>query len=118
MLSQEQRLRKTSDFKAVYSRGRSYVHPMLVVYVLRQPRETARMGFSVSKKLGGAVVRNRIKRLLREASRTLIPRLPPGTDAVVVARSVIAESTLAEIESVLEAQFRRAGAFTDDLVSE
>ena len=118
MLSQEQRLRKTGDFKAVYSRGRSYVHPMLVVYVLKQSGETVRIGFSVSKKLGGAVVRNRIKRRLREASRPLVPRLAPGTDAVVVARSAIAESTLSEIESALNVQFRRAGAFTDDFLTE
>src|SRR5688500_797289 len=118
MLSQKQRLRKTSDFKAVYSRGRSYVHPMLVVYVLKQPGETARIGFSVSKKLGGAVVPNPIQRLLREATRTPVQRLAMGTAAVVVARSAIAESTLGEIETVLEAQFRRAGAFADPLVLE
>ena len=111
MLPSNHRLRRTSDIKAVYSRGRSYVHPTLVVYVLKGSGEASRIGFSVSKKLGGAVVRNRIRRRLREASRSIVPRLSPGTDIVVVARRSIEESTVAEMESVLNEQFRKAGAF-------
>ena len=115
VLNSEHRLRKTGDFNAVYKRGRSYVHPAMVVYVLRRDESTTRIGFSISKKLGGAVTRNRIKRRLREASRDIVSRLIPGTDAIVVARSAIAESSVAEIAAVIEDQLRRANALLIDI---
>jgi ribonuclease P protein component len=108
LLRSEQRLRKTGDFKAVYTRGRSYVHPAMVVYVLRQEGDSARIGFSVSKKLGGSVDRNRIKRRLREASRFLLPRLAFGADFIVVARSASAESSVEELSAVMESLLRKA----------
>ena len=113
MLPLQQRLRKTGDFKAVYTRGRSHVHPMMVVYVLNRGAGEARIGCSISKKLGGATVRNRIKRLLREASRPLMARVKPGSDVVVVARSAINRSELAEIREVLRGQLTRAKAMID-----
>ena len=108
LLRSEQRLRKTGDFKAVYTRGRSYVHPAMVVYVLKQEGDSARIGFSVSKKLGGSVDRNRIKRRLREASRSLLPRLTSGADVVVVARSASADSNASALAAVMESLFRKA----------
>ena len=113
MLSREQRLRKTGDFKAVYTRGRSYVHPTMVVYVLKREGDGARIGFSVSKKLGGAAARNRIKRRLGEAGRELVPRVQVGTDVIIVARSSVAESSVAEMRAILELQLRRAGVLEE-----
>jgi ribonuclease P protein component len=109
VLSRNQRLRRTSDFKAVYTRGRSYVHPALVVHVLKVDGQDARIGYSVSKKLGGAVTRNRIKRRLRAACAPLLPSLDRGTDTVIVARMKCLELKTAELASILRAQFERAG---------
>lgn len=79
-------LNKNREFSRVYSRGRSYVSPILVVYVLRNRENTARMGITTSKKIGNAVQRNRARRVVREAYRTLLPRIRPGFDVVLVAR--------------------------------
>jgi len=70
-------LKKRRDFSAVYHRGASRADRNLVIVYLRGGRDL-KVGLSVSKKLGGAVVRNRIKRLLRECVRPNLPFLKPG----------------------------------------
>lgn len=89
------RLSRAAEFDAVYRRGRSAASRHLVVYVFpREARDTeeARLGLSVSRKVGGAVERNRTKRLLREAFAELGSDAPRGVDIVCVARAGLAET--------------------------
>lgn len=108
MLPRSARLRSSKDFKRVYARGRSYVDPMAVLYALNTREPGRRIGFSVSKKLGGSVDRNRIKRRLREACKSLLLELRPGFDAVIVGRSRIKEASKDSVREVLAALFERA----------
>ena len=73
-------------FRRMYSKGRSAVTPMVVVYCRKNGRDHNRLGVTVSTKLGTAVVRNRARRRLREVYRLALPGLRPGYDVVLVAR--------------------------------
>lgn len=81
------RLSRSSEFERVYRQGRSTANRHLVLYAFANPAShEPRLGLSVSRKVGGAVQRNRIKRLLREAFARETNSLARGQDVVVVAR--------------------------------
>jgi ribonuclease P protein component len=81
------RLSRSADFERVYRKGRSQGNRHLVVYAFpRGGADGPRLGVSVSRKVGGAVQRNKVKRLLREAFRARAEGLPSDHDFVVVAR--------------------------------
>ena len=79
-------LKKNSDFRRLYAKGKSAVTPFLVLYCRKNGTDHIRAGYTVSTKLGHAVVRNRVRRRLREIVRLNTPALKPGYDLVVVAR--------------------------------
>ena len=92
----QQRLRGGGEFQRVYRRKRSVSDGVLIVYGCENERSHARLGLSVSRKVGNAVVRNRWKRLIREAFRLSQAVMPVGIDLVVLPRPGVTP----ELESV------------------
>lgn len=92
MASKRRRLSRSGEFDRVYRDGSSHATRYLVLYTFPrqdEQRDEVRLGVSVNRKVGGAVERNRVKRVLREAFWNLADRLPPRHDFVIVARSEI-----------------------------
>lgn len=79
-------LKLNKDFRRLYGRGQSLVSPVVVVYVMRNRLNINRLGITVSKKNGCAVVRNRVRRIIKEAFRQIEPNLKKSYDFVLVAR--------------------------------
>lgn len=82
------RLSRAGDFARLRREGASFHGKLIVLSVLRAKAETpARIGLITSRRVGGAVIRNRVRRRLREIVRALLPRVSPGWDLVIVARA-------------------------------
>jgi ribonuclease P protein component len=97
-------MRRSSDFDAAVRRGQRAGKPSLVVHLTRTPDDApARVGFVVSRAVGPAVVRNRVKRRLRHLTRERIGVLPTGALAVVRANAAAADRNAAELGRDLDA---------------
>lgn len=102
-----QRLRDRRDFAAVYRRGRPYRSELLILRAVSTGRPLSRFGFTTAKTLGNAVVRNRLKRRLRESVRSL--DVPPGWDVVVNARRGAGLADFRRLRAQVEDLLIRAG---------
>ena len=102
------RLNTNSDFRRAYTRGKAYTDPALVTYVRKNRAGICRIGITASKKIGGAVQRNRAKRVIRAAAE-MLPAFQPGYDIVFVARSKTVRKKSTYIRDVMERQLRSAG---------
>jgi ribonuclease P protein component len=103
------RIRSSLDFKRIYQRRCAASDELLLIFSDRNDLPYPRLGLSVSRKIGGAVERNRWKRLLREAFRLNRRQLPRGIDLVVVVRKRAAPSLDAIGESLIKLSGRLAG---------
>ncbi len=92
-----ERLKKPADFERLKTRGAKAITTTHLIFKLGTDKETARVGFIVSKKNGGAVQRNRIKRRLRAASREILGNSSPPADYVIIGRPAALRSTFQAI---------------------
>ena len=102
------RLRRPEDFRHVWSKGRSWAHPLFILWALPNTLTDVRIGITASRKVGNAVARNRVRRLLREASRQLYGNISEGWDIVLVARSALVIAKEPQVERALETMLHRA----------
>ena len=99
----------TQDFRRLYGRGRSKVHPALVTYVAKNRVGFCRIGITASKKIGNAVQRNRARRVIREAYRLLSDRVEGAYDLVFVARGRTTRVKSTTVQKIMEEQLKALG---------
>jgi ribonuclease P protein component len=117
MLPSPSRLRRSDDIARVRQQGRRWPHPLLVLFVHRQPTDSpaaTRFAFAVGRHIGPAAQRNRVKRRLREIVRRRLDRLHPGYDCLFVARPGIQSTGNVELEQALVQLLSRGGVLIND----
>lgn len=97
------------DFKRLYYKGGCVGSDILIVYYRKNSLKCNRLGITVGKKTGGAVVRNHVKRLIRESYRLSEDEIKTGWDIVVVARSKAAGESFSVVNSALRRLLKKAG---------
>ena len=112
--SQVEKLRRPADFDRAYSEGKKVPSSSLVLFFCPSRQGGTRLGVSVSKKIGNAVVRNRVKRRLRETFRLNKHGLKKGYDLLLVARAGIQEMKFREVEAIALELFRRGGLISPE----
>lgn len=107
-------LKKNYEFRRLYNKGKTAVTPYMVVYSLKTSRDHRRVGYTVSTKLGKAVVRNRVRRRLREIYRLNSDRLVHNADMVIVARSRCVNGDYAKMNAAFVSACRELGIMRDE----
>ena len=102
----ERYLTKNTQFELVYDKGTSWVGKEIIIRVLPNGLDVSRYGFSISRRVGKAVIRNRVKRILREILRQT--RMQSGWDIVIIARTPSARTDYNKLEKVIRRLLSRA----------
>lgn len=102
-------IRRPADFARLQRHGISRAHPYMIIRAARNNLERTRYAFSTGRRLGGAVVRNRVRRRLREIVRSLASQVAPGWDVLIVARAACLGASYAELRAVAVRLLGRAG---------
>ena len=103
------RLRRSSDFQRVRATGRSWTNRLLVLIVSANDLNRVRVGITASRRVGGAVVRVRARRLVREAVRPWLRSMCGGWDVVFVARKPLANASYQDVAPAVAQLLGRAG---------
>ena len=107
-------LKRRNDFQRVYRKGRSWANRYFVLYVFESDELAGRVGFAAGKKLGCAVKRNRVKRLLRESYRLHQQELRSGIALLLVGRQAMLDVKCPVVEKAFISLGKKAGIFQKD----
>jgi ribonuclease P protein component len=113
-VKQRYRVRQNERFQEIRRRGQSFGNELLVMCVLQNELPYSRFGFSISSRIGGAVLRNRVKRRLREAVRVRMELIEPGWDIVFIAKYPIGRASFQQMDVACARLLRRAHLLRND----
>ncbi|MCF6465982.1 ribonuclease P protein component [Clostridium sp. Cult2] len=112
-MNKEYRLRNNEDFKKVYKRGKNYWNRNLVLYKMKNGLNYSRVGFTVSKKIGNSVVRNRVKRRLKEILRKNFNMVRKEYDIIIIPKKNVVDLKHVELESAMLHILKTSGLLND-----
>ena len=109
-MRRKNRLRANADFERLRREGRTWAHPLLVLSVQPNGLDVSRFGFAIGRRIGKAVVRNRVKRRMRESVRKRLKRreISAGWDVVLIARLPIRDASFHQVDEAIGLVLRRA----------
>lgn len=93
------RIRKNVEFKKVYKLGKNYWNRNLILYVKKNDKKVTRVGYTITKKIGNAVTRNRLRRMMKEVYRLNFHNIKEGYDLVFIAKKKLVGISYKELES-------------------
>jgi len=102
-------LRYRKDFDRLYKKGRSSGDRYVVIFFADNRLGFTRKAFVASKKVGGAVARNRARRLMKESYRSLEEKIKPGKDILMIARNTITGAKCADVEASMRKALTKSG---------
>jgi len=109
MLPKENRLKKKKDFDQVFKKGKGFNEKFLFLKIEKNNLKESRFGFVVSQKISKkAVIRNKIKRRLREITKEKILQIKKGIDGVLIVKPGLEKKTFLEVREITESLFRKA----------
>lgn len=112
-LNKARRIRKNTEYRLVYKYGKYAVGRMCVIYRMPVAKEPTKIGFVTGKKVGGAVARNRARRLMKEVYRLHQHEIREGYRIVIVARAAIQEASYQQVEKEMMYLFRKSKLLKD-----
>ena len=107
-------IKLNKDFRFLYARGNSFVSRSIVIYLRKNKLQHCRLGITSGKKIGKAVQRNRARRVIRVAFRTLLPQLDGCYDCVIVARTRCVYASSSQVTKELKNCFIQAGILKNE----
>ncbi|MGD9901478.1 MAG: ribonuclease P protein component [Spirochaetales bacterium] len=114
MLEKKYRLQKRKEFGYIFKNGKSFVSKLVILTYLPTKLQSFKVGFSVSKKIGNAVTRNKAKRRLREAFKTYKENVNPKYNYILVARAGIENATYLEIVDAVKYCLTKTNLMTEE----
>lgn len=112
-MEKKYRLRSNIEFKKVYSVGKNYWNRNLTLFVKKNGLENSRVGFTITKKIGNSVVRNKIRRRMKEIYRLNLYRIKDGYDLVFIPKKNVIDISYKELESAMIHILKISGTLRD-----
>lgn len=100
-MEKKYRLRKNMEFKRVYNGGKNYWNRNLILYVRKNDLKNSRIGITITKKIGNAVVRNRIRRRMKEIIRLRLGNIKNGYDLILIPKKNVIDISYKDLESAM-----------------
>lgn len=113
LMNKKYRLRNNDDFKKVYKKGKNYWNRNLILYIMENDLNHTRIGFSVTKKIGNSVVRNKTRRRLKEICRQNLNNIREGYDIIFIPKKNVVDITYGDLKSAMLHILRKSNLLKD-----